>query len=555
MGNIGADTGNDPAAPEPLLPEGAETSSDPAALPAVEEAIDLESNESARVAADAPIPEPAIPFHSLAGIFPPREASIREQAQRIGGNVPIDPVILFEGKILDRADLYLACLMIGREPRFETYAGDDPVEFVIGRHRNRGPLSESQRAMAGARAANLHLGDNQYSEGVPIGRASELLNVSSRSIARARFVLRHGTSDLIAAVDYGSITVSAAWRECNRLLRQPFRNGNAPATVTPITQEAGLTAQAETASDEIPGGETESSTSSSTISKPQATDSDVPGITERPDGAETTPEVVVAAEAAIIPTEWVWPEYIPSAGVIAVIGQCTLVPIVAAKLAATITVGGRFPDNHKTDCGNVLWASTSASSQPVRDYVYVARAARAELTSPTWTAVDILGPDSDDFGLPVRHLSAQLRRLTQKLWSAAKVKLIVIDYLSDYLAYGDLERDIERLGPALQGLQAFAVQHRTSVLLPMRLPYRSQPDFNRAIQSLARSSDINSVLVVERDTGSATGTLSKWNGRAERGAPEHRFHVRHKWNVFEEKVPAIEWDSLAALQDELSRRW
>ena len=88
-----AENGNYPAAPEPHPPEGAETSSDPAALPAAEEAIDSEINESARVAADAPIPEPAIPFHSLAGIFPPSEASIRDLAQRIGGNVPIDPVI------------------------------------------------------------------------------------------------------------------------------------------------------------------------------------------------------------------------------------------------------------------------------------------------------------------------------------------------------------------------------------------------------------------------------------------------------------------------------
>jgi hypothetical protein len=217
---------------------------------------------------------------------------------------------------------------------------------------------------------------------------------------------------------------------------------------------------------------------------------------------------------------------------------------VAAKLAATISAGGQFPDDDKTDSGEVLWASTTPSSQPVRDSVYLAR---AELTSPTCTAVDFLMPDSDDFGLPVRHLSAHLRRLTQKLWSAGEVKLIVIDYLSDYLAYGGLERDIERLGPALQGLQAFAVQHRTAVLLPMRLPYRSQTDFNLATQILARSSDINSVFVVERDSGSATGTLSKWNGRADRGAREHRFHVRHKWNVFEEKVLVIEWDALAPL--------
>src|SRR3984893_3662807 len=212
-----AENGNYPAAPEPHPPEGAETSSDPAALPAVEEAIDSEINEGAREAADGPIPAPPVPFHSLAGIFPPSEASIRELAQRIGGNVPIDPVILYEDRILDGAALYLACLMIGRQPRFETFAGDDPFEFVVGRHLNRGPLSESQRAMAAARAANLQLGDNQYSQGLPIGRASELLNVSSRSIARARFVLRLGTPDLIAAVDSDRLTVGAAYNECHRL--------------------------------------------------------------------------------------------------------------------------------------------------------------------------------------------------------------------------------------------------------------------------------------------------------------------------------------------------
>ena len=104
--------------------------------------------------------------------------------------------------------------MIGREPRFETFAGDDPFEFVIGRHLNRGPLSESQRAMAGARAANLQLGDNQHSQGVPIGTASQLLNVSRRSILRARKVIAYGIPELVKAVDDGKITVSVAEHIC-----------------------------------------------------------------------------------------------------------------------------------------------------------------------------------------------------------------------------------------------------------------------------------------------------------------------------------------------------
>jgi hypothetical protein len=47
-----AENGNYPAAPEPHPPEGAKTSSDPAALSAAEEAIGSEINEGAREAAD-----------------------------------------------------------------------------------------------------------------------------------------------------------------------------------------------------------------------------------------------------------------------------------------------------------------------------------------------------------------------------------------------------------------------------------------------------------------------------------------------------------------------
>jgi hypothetical protein len=49
-----AQNGNYPAAPEPHPPEGAETSSDPAALPAVEEAIDSGVNDGARGSVSSP---------------------------------------------------------------------------------------------------------------------------------------------------------------------------------------------------------------------------------------------------------------------------------------------------------------------------------------------------------------------------------------------------------------------------------------------------------------------------------------------------------------------
>jgi hypothetical protein len=197
-------------------PEGAENSSDPAALPAGKEPTKSGTNKDAP---DEPIPAPAIPLHPLATIAPMRDdARIREMARHIGPNDPIDPIILYEEKILDRWELYLACLLANRAPRLETYAGDDPVGFLIDRLRNRGCPSESQRGMLGARVCNFPVGGNQYYEGLSIGRASELLNVSSETISRAKKVLARGIPELVKAVDDGLLKVGKA---CTIAQKQP----------------------------------------------------------------------------------------------------------------------------------------------------------------------------------------------------------------------------------------------------------------------------------------------------------------------------------------------
>ena len=519
---------NDPSDGVMVPPETAESAS--IGTGAVENAP---SDGNARRLDEAPIPAPVIPFHALAGIFPVGDdAGIRELARRIEGNVPIDPVILYEGKILDGADLYLACLIIGREPTFETYAGDDPFGYLIGRRLPRGgPLSESQRAMTAARASNLQLGANQYAEGVPIGRASELLNVSRNSIHRARFVLWHGPPDLIAAVDSGRTRVSAAEAECRRRTRQAAKERSA----------ASISAQPVPESPEDSFSEPNASPSSPSITAEltaEANDS-TDQAADLLDGAQALSEPADASEATIMPKAWLWPEHIPSIGVTAVIGQSNLVPLVAAKLAATVAYTGKFPDAYDAECANVLWVSISPSIQPTRDCIYCAR---PDLPTTVSTRVHFLGPEPDEFGLPIRNLSADLRRLLQVFGRATP--MIVIDYVSDYLGSGDLEREIKYLTPALHGIHKFAIEHSTAVLLPLQLPSRNQLGFTSAIRILAKSTDINSVLIVERDTGS-DGMLTKLCEQTERSGSEYRFHVRQKWGVSGAKVPVVEWDSLA----------
>jgi hypothetical protein len=81
---------------------------------------------------------------------------------------------------------------------------------LFERRLRRRHLDESQRAMVAAKLATLKRGDNQHTEGLPIGRASELLNVGERSIARAREVLDEGAPELQQAVERNAVSISAA---------------------------------------------------------------------------------------------------------------------------------------------------------------------------------------------------------------------------------------------------------------------------------------------------------------------------------------------------------
>ena len=153
----------------------------------------------------------AIQFHPIANLFPLLEGdAFAELVADIRAHGLREPIVLYGGMILDGSNRYRACLTAGVEPRFAEYTGADPVAYVVSLNIKRRHLDESQRAIVAARIATLKLGDNQHSEGLPIGRASTLLNVGERSVARAREVLDEGAPELVAAVERGEVSVSTA---------------------------------------------------------------------------------------------------------------------------------------------------------------------------------------------------------------------------------------------------------------------------------------------------------------------------------------------------------
>lgn len=86
-------------------------------------------------------------YHTYANIFPLIEGGqFDELKEDIKTHGLLQPVILYEGKILDGRNRYRACLAIGLEPRYEQYEGIDPLGYVISLNLKRRHMTKEQLA-------------------------------------------------------------------------------------------------------------------------------------------------------------------------------------------------------------------------------------------------------------------------------------------------------------------------------------------------------------------------------------------------------------------------
>ncbi len=172
-------------------------------------------------------PDVGIQWHPYADIFPWIEGvAFEEFKEDIRANGVREPIVFFEGKILDGRNRYTAARELGIEyPRTE-YEGNDPLGFVISVNLKRRHLTESQRAMVAARLATARVGNPTFNRAnlpdsaeranLPIreeptnAEAAKMLNVSERSIKTAKQVQKTGVPELVKAVEQGTVAVSAA---------------------------------------------------------------------------------------------------------------------------------------------------------------------------------------------------------------------------------------------------------------------------------------------------------------------------------------------------------
>src|ERR1700737_3180745 len=162
--------------------------------------------------------------HALANLFPMMEgAELDALRDDIVANGLRDPLVVFEGKLLDGRNRAKACAAAGVAippamiKEFHPATMGNPLAWVISKNLMRRHLDESQRAMVAANVANMQHGGERTGQDAnlqvaPVSRvaAAAMLNVSERSVASAAAVRDKATPEIVNAVAQGEVSVSAA---------------------------------------------------------------------------------------------------------------------------------------------------------------------------------------------------------------------------------------------------------------------------------------------------------------------------------------------------------
>lgn len=156
--------------------------------------------------------------HEYAQLFPlmvgDEYVALRDDIHENGQH---EPIVLFEGKILDGRNRYSACIDLQQTPQITHFEGtsDEALEYALSKNLYRRQLSVAQRALVAASMSALRKAQQAATDGgktaaLDVEAAAKLLRVSPRSVSSACKVVRDGAPALQEEVKRGRITISAA---------------------------------------------------------------------------------------------------------------------------------------------------------------------------------------------------------------------------------------------------------------------------------------------------------------------------------------------------------
>jgi DNA modification methylase len=194
--------------------------------------------------------------HKYAEIFPMLDDhGLAELAKDIEANGLAEPILTYDGQILDGRNRYKACQLAKVQPRFvpaDCDSDEEALSLVMSLNLHRRHLNESQRAIVGARVLPMYeaiaaerrrvegelarqrqlaskatptteppkygsgvgtnLSQPQNTERAPRARqyAAQAVNVSQVSVQHAKKVVEEAEPEVVQAVESGKLAVSAA---------------------------------------------------------------------------------------------------------------------------------------------------------------------------------------------------------------------------------------------------------------------------------------------------------------------------------------------------------
>ena len=202
-----------------------------------------------------PHTEPRLSQHPISAAFPAMlETDFTALVNDIKANGQRLPIMVYDDQVLDGRHRYRACQQLGITPKLEEFTGTDPVSVVLSLNLQRRHLTESQRAMVAAELANLDRGGDRRStkfkgsrdplkkKACSIEDSAKKLDVSPKSVKRAKTVLKHGTPALVNDVKTGKVPVKTAAKQVKAAGRKPSPTPTSspnPATApVPLTSSA-----------------------------------------------------------------------------------------------------------------------------------------------------------------------------------------------------------------------------------------------------------------------------------------------------------------------------
>lgn len=176
-------------------------------------------------------------FHDVANLFPMMTESERVGLQKdIIENGLLTPIYLYQGKIIDGRNRYLACLEVGYKPQFKEYDGPEEnlIQFVLSLNLHRRHLNSGQKSCLAVEVLpmleeqNLNnkkqkISASRKGEAVTSAKgkkstelAGELFAVSARYVANAK-KLKETAPELFEEVKNGITTLSKALVTMNEI--------------------------------------------------------------------------------------------------------------------------------------------------------------------------------------------------------------------------------------------------------------------------------------------------------------------------------------------------